>query len=67
TPLYNIPSQLVYAASGLDVDTVIINGEVLLADRRFTRCDPQEIMDEVKRWARTIRKEILIPALHAQP
>ncbi|MGA1795793.1 MAG: amidohydrolase [bacterium] len=67
TPLYNIPSQLVYAASGLDVDTVIVNGEILLSDRRFTRCDPQEIMEEVKRWAGTIREEILIPALHAHP
>jgi len=54
TPMYNIPSQLVYAASGLDVDTVIVNGEILLCDRRFTRCDPGEIMDEAKRWAGTI-------------
>lgn len=61
-PLYNIPSQLVYAALGADVDTVIINGKVLLYNRQFTQCDPQGIIDEANKWAKKIKKEILWPA-----
>ncbi|MGA1839766.1 MAG: amidohydrolase [bacterium] len=56
-PLYNIPSQIVYAASGLDVDTVIIDGQILLQNRCFTRCDPQEIINKSKTWGETISKK----------
>ena len=58
TPLYHIPSQIVYAASGLDVDTVIINGEIRLQNRCFTRCAPREILREVKKWGERISKKI---------
>ena len=58
TPLYNIPSQLVYAASGLDVDTVIINGRILLRDRCFTQCDPGNILKEAGNWAQKISEKL---------
>ena len=64
TPLYHIPSQIVYAASGLDVDTVIINGEIRLQNRCFTKCDPREILREVKKWGERISEEILVPGLN---
>jgi len=64
TPLYHIPSQIVYAASGLDVDTVIINGEIRLQNRCFTQCDPREILREVKKWGERISEEILVPGLN---
>ena len=35
TPLYDEYSHLVYAVSGADVDTVLINGKVVMRDRRF--------------------------------
>jgi 5-methylthioadenosine/S-adenosylhomocysteine deaminase len=57
-PLYNIPSQIVYAASGFDVDTVIINGRMLLQNRCFTQYDPQEIINKSKTWGKTISKKI---------
>ncbi len=44
TPLYSIPSHLVYAASGTDVSSVIINGKVVLRDRTFVHADLGEIM-----------------------
>jgi len=54
TPLYNIPSQLVYSASGMDVDTVIINGEILLKNRKFTKCLPDKILERANMWAKRI-------------
>ncbi len=59
TPLYNIPSQLVYSASGADVDTVIINGQILLRNREFLRCNPREILKSANECSKKIKKEIL--------
>ena len=36
TPLYNIPSHLVYAARGADVIHSVINGRVVMRNRRLT-------------------------------
>jgi 5-methylthioadenosine/S-adenosylhomocysteine deaminase len=54
TPMYNPYSQLVYSATGGDVRDVIINGNIVYRDRRFTNLDSAEIMDEVKRLCRRI-------------
>ncbi len=54
TPLYNIPSQIVYSASGMDVNTVIINGKILLHDKEFKRSNPREILKRANRWAEKI-------------
>ncbi|MBS3788082.1 MAG: amidohydrolase [Candidatus Bipolaricaulota bacterium] len=42
TPFHNIPSQLAYGSSGCNVDTVIVDGEVLMEDRR-THLDEETI------------------------
>ncbi|MCU0590867.1 MAG: amidohydrolase [Desulfobacterales bacterium] len=47
TPLYHPASQLVYAARGSDVTTVIINGRVVMEDGRILTFDVQEAMDQV--------------------
>jgi 5-methylthioadenosine/S-adenosylhomocysteine deaminase len=54
TPLYNPYSQLVYSAAGGDVRDVIINGRIVYRDRRFTTLDRDELINEVKRLARSI-------------
>lgn len=54
TPMYNPHSQLVYSATGGDVRDVIINGNIVYRDRRFTNLDSTEIMDEVTRLCRRI-------------
>ncbi|MBN2124672.1 MAG: amidohydrolase [Deltaproteobacteria bacterium] len=46
-PLYNPISTLVYSANGSDVKDVIVNGRILMKDRRFQTLDPWEIMDRV--------------------
>ncbi len=56
TPLYNFYSQLVYAAGGADVSTVIINGKVILKERRFRSLDIEGIMDRARKIAGEIAK-----------
>ena len=47
-PVYNPFSTLVYSANGSDVRDVIVNGRVLMKDRRFLTLDSNEIMAKVK-------------------
>ena len=48
TPMYNVYSHLVYAVSGNDVVTSIVNGKVLMENRRLTTLDVDEVMQSVK-------------------
>ncbi|MFO7783804.1 MAG: amidohydrolase family protein [Thermodesulfobacteriota bacterium] len=54
-PLYNPYSTLVYSATGADVRHAVVNGKVLMEDRRFTTLDPDEIMSRVNSIAEPIR------------
>ncbi|MGQ9921249.1 MAG: amidohydrolase [Desulfobacca sp.] len=50
-PLYNPYSQLVYAAGGGDVRTVLIAGQLVLQDRRLLTMDVAEAMAKVQEYA----------------
>ncbi len=54
-PLYNPASTLVYSATGADVKDVIVDGRILMKDRRFLTLDPSEVMARVGRIAESIR------------
>lgn len=58
TPLYNEYSHLVYAANGSDVDTVIINGRVVMKNRELTTIDEDEVMEKVKEIAIRITRSL---------
>jgi 5-methylthioadenosine/S-adenosylhomocysteine deaminase len=58
TPLYNEYSHLVYAVKGDDVKTSIINGRVVMKDRKLLSIDEDEAMDRVTRIAVRIRKSL---------
>jgi len=53
-PLYNVYSDLVYATKSNDVQTVIINGRVVMRNRRLLTLNEGEI----KRSARVFREKI---------
>jgi cytosine/adenosine deaminase-related metal-dependent hydrolase len=65
TPNLNPVSNLVYAASGADVDTVMIDGEVVMEGREMTRLDEEEILWEARRRSADLfaRTGIEIPQL----
>ena len=46
-PVYDVPSQLVYAAGGRDVITTIVDGEILMENRRITGLDEKAILGEM--------------------
>jgi 5-methylthioadenosine/S-adenosylhomocysteine deaminase len=58
TPLYHEDSHLVYCASGSDVDTVLINGRIVMKNRRLLTVDEGEVMDRVNHIARRIRASL---------
>ncbi|MDG6244494.1 MAG: amidohydrolase family protein [Methanolobus sp.] len=45
TPVYDIASHLVYAASGKDVKTTIVSGRVLMEDGKVLSMDEQQVID----------------------
>ncbi|MDL1969940.1 MAG: amidohydrolase [Candidatus Desulfofervidaceae bacterium] len=47
-PLYNPVSHLVYAASGKDVLTTVVNGKVLMENRKLLTLDLEEIYMQIK-------------------
>jgi 5-methylthioadenosine/S-adenosylhomocysteine deaminase len=54
TPMYNPVSHLVYAARGSDVTTSIINGTVVMEDRKLKSLDLKKVMDDVNKIAKEI-------------
>lgn len=54
TPLYDPASHLVYAASGSDVQDVIIDGQLVVRDRTILTVKVEEVMTAVEGLAREI-------------
>jgi 5-methylthioadenosine/S-adenosylhomocysteine deaminase len=55
TPIYDPASALVYSARGGDVLHSVINGDIVMEDRRILTLDVEKAMAEVRRLARRIR------------
>jgi len=51
TPLYNLPSQLVYAAKGSDVRHSVIAGDIVMRDRKILAFDEEEVKARVRELA----------------
>jgi 5-methylthioadenosine/S-adenosylhomocysteine deaminase len=48
-PANNIVSGLVYSATGSEVDTVIVDGEILMEGRKLTTIDEKRVYEEVRK------------------
>jgi 5-methylthioadenosine/S-adenosylhomocysteine deaminase len=55
TPFYN-PDLLVYAASGADVRTVMVDGRIIMQDRRILSCDIEEILTRIAELSSQVRQ-----------
>lgn len=53
-PLFDVESQMVYAAQSSDVDTVIVDGEVLVKGGQLTRLDEAEVIARATACARRL-------------
>jgi 5-methylthioadenosine/S-adenosylhomocysteine deaminase len=56
TPIYDPYSHLVYAATGADVQTVLVHGQVLVQDRRLLCFDLKETLARARELARSLQK-----------
>jgi 5-methylthioadenosine/S-adenosylhomocysteine deaminase len=58
TPLYNVFSHLVYATKASDVDTVVINGKVVMQNRRVLTINEPAVRARALQYRDQIRKSI---------
>lgn len=58
TPLYDEYSHLAYTVGGADVETVIINGRIVMRNRRLITIDEEEAMHRVRIIARRVKESL---------
>jgi len=61
----HVLSHLVFAANGSCVDTVVVDGNVVLEGREFTRIDEQEVLTQANRVFREVVERMDVPPLEA--
>jgi len=57
-PLNSVARQLVFTESGRGVETVIVDGRVVVRDRKITTIDERALREEVKDLMKVLRKDI---------
>jgi len=63
-PVHDIINSLVYCAKGSDVDTVIINGQIVMQGRQLVTMDEQTILDMAQEWGQNLRERSLQSSLY---
>jgi 5-methylthioadenosine/S-adenosylhomocysteine deaminase len=58
TPFYNIYSDLVYASKAADVRTVIVEGRIIMRDRRLLTLDEETIKADARRFRERIVRSL---------
>jgi len=58
TPMYDAISHLVYVVRGADVRTTIVNGRVLMKDRRMSTLREDDIIRDARAWADKVRAAV---------
>ena len=58
TPLYDALSHLVYVTRGDDVRATIVNGKVLMRDRRVLTLDREAVLTEARAMAARVREAV---------
>ncbi len=53
-PLYDIYSHVVYSMNSADIDTVLVNGKIVLNEGISTTTDESEILEKAREWGKKI-------------
>ena len=53
-PENDVSANIVYSANGADIDTVIIDGKVVMQNRKMTNIDEKEVIKQVKKVAKRL-------------
>jgi 5-methylthioadenosine/S-adenosylhomocysteine deaminase len=62
TPMYNVYSSLVYAQKAADVRTVVINGKIVMEDRRLLTLNEPEILAKAEEYKKKVEASLAAPA-----
>ncbi|MEO8218122.1 MAG: amidohydrolase [Acidobacteriota bacterium] len=57
-PVYSVDSAIVYAASGSDVVDTIVDGRVLMRDRRLLTVNAEEAVQKAKEYGQRVRASL---------
>lgn len=57
-PLFDPVAQIVYASRGDDVETTIVNGKVLMRDRKVLTLDEASVLSDARKAAELVRKAV---------
>jgi 5-methylthioadenosine/S-adenosylhomocysteine deaminase len=55
TPLYDVSSHIVYSAMASDVDTVMVNGKVVVSSGKLVTANETEILHKARLWSEKIK------------
>jgi len=58
-PVHDIINSLVYCAKGADVETTIIDGQVVMRDGELITRNEREILDMAQQWGQNLRERSL--------
>jgi 5-methylthioadenosine/S-adenosylhomocysteine deaminase len=58
TPMYDPISHLVYTTRGDDVQTMVVNGRIVMRDRRVLTLNERAVEDEARVWQGKIRPRV---------
>jgi 5-methylthioadenosine/S-adenosylhomocysteine deaminase len=57
-PVYNETSHIVYAAKAADVETVIINGRMVMENRKLTTLDIGKLLEKVEKTKNSLLERL---------
>jgi 5-methylthioadenosine/S-adenosylhomocysteine deaminase len=57
-PMYNVYSQLVYALKASDVSDVMVNGRVIVRDKKVATIDPGPVMEKAAEYQERVKKSL---------
>ncbi len=63
-PLHSVSSQLVHSFQGLEVDTVVCDGEMLLENGNFTRISGDEVYEKAEVFRESLQKLLRENSFH---
>ncbi|HMG37300.1 MAG TPA: amidohydrolase [Blastocatellia bacterium] len=58
TPVYNVYSQLVYATKASDVETVVINGKIVMQHRKVLTIDERAVLERANRYRDQVQRSL---------
>lgn len=58
TPLYDVYSQLVYATKFSDVETVVVNGKLIMDKRKVLTVDEPAALAKAREYAKRVRENL---------